>query len=155
MNHYPIWMPSSVSLGVQKSARSSSVLVLQPFTLLMTRARLWLYRIVLSSGTKDLSLTRYESLNHETTCRLPETLEEVAISDLAAETFKECGLVEERSDKGDEISVFYPEKVDDLIGRKLYNGLVITGIYTTIDRPLDYWGQYLTKTTPIAEGEVK
>ena len=108
-----------------------------------------------STGTKDLSLTRYESLNHETTCRLPETLEEVAISDLAAETFKECGLVEERSDKGDEISVFYPEKVDDLIGRKLYNGLVITGIYTTIDRPLDYWGQYLTKTTPIAEGEEK
>lgn len=102
-----------------------------------------------ATGEEDLSLTRYSKLDSSTTCRLPETFTEVAISDLTAEMLLKYGYAVKHSEVN--ITVSYVKNVDELIGKKILGGLTITGIYTTSDHALDFWKQYIDKT----EDEIK
>lgn len=98
-----------------------------------------------SNELDDFGLVRYSELDENTTCHFPETYGEVAISSLYAEMLKADGLVYNR-DEQNHRQVVWVEKVDELIGKTLSNGLTITGIYSTPDNLIDILMPFLKKS---------
>lgn len=95
-------------------------------------------------GEEQAQIHRCQKLRDKTECRLPETMNEVAINSLMAYAMLVYGFVEEINPENNTIvSVYKPNAIDDLIGKKLYNGLTITGIYSSNDGMCEYFEPYL------------
>ena len=77
-------------------------------------------------------LSRSDLLSDQTMCRLPETYEEIAITDMQAHyLFKYGGYDTETKEK------VYFDSMDSLIGFKI-DGLAITGVFKT-EEDINYW----------------
>lgn len=94
---------------------------------------------------EGFGLARYSELDENTTCHLPENYNEVGISSLYAEMLKADGLLYDR-DEQNRPQAIYVETIDELIGKKLSNGLTITGIYSTPDNLIDILMPFLKKS---------
>ena len=87
-----------------------------------------------ATGMTDANLTPDKRFQNETLCRLPQTYDEIAITDLCADMFMKFGYKEE---DGTETEIKNP---DDLIGKKI-DKLTICGIYST-EQDKSYFAQY-------------
>ncbi len=95
-------------------------------------------------GEEMAQIHRCEKLLPSTECRLPTSYDEIAISSLMAYSMLSYGLVEERLSHDDSVvSVYRPKTIDELIGRKTYNGLKISGIYSSNDGMCEYFEPYI------------
>lgn len=90
-------------------------------------------------------LIRCPKLSKTIENRFPETYDEIAISTLNAELILKHGLVEERNKDGSINKVFYPQRMDDIIGRKTFLGITIVGIFSVTDGSEEYWRPYFEK----------
>ena len=75
------------------------------------------------TGEKDANLSPDSRFINKDLCRLPQTANEVAITDYYADKFIQLGY----NQNGRKIEIFTP---DDLIGKK-FGGLTICGVYST------------------------
>lgn len=80
--------------------------------------------LVETSSTELLGLKKDGRLSDTVECRLPETFQEIAITDIKAESLLQYGY------KNDEGISCMPSDIDELIGAKI-DGFTIVGIYET------------------------
>ncbi len=92
------------------------------------------------NGEKDLGLSPDERFADKSLCRLPRSLNEIAITDIRLDLYIKFGY---RTDGGELIKITKP---DDIIGRTM-DGYTVCGVYSTeVDRELfkqfdkDYYG---------------
>lgn len=97
--------------------------------------------IGLDIDVEDIGLLRYDALAEDTTCRLPKTVDEVAISSLYAELMLRYGFMEKNEQTTPELT--HVDRIDDLIGHKLSNGLTIVGIFSTDDGACEFLEPFL------------
>lgn len=71
-----------------------------------------------------------------TTCNLPKTFDEIAITGLKADMYLKHGYID------DDGKTWFFEKIDDLIGKKL-DRFTITGIYNFPGEPIDFIKSYV------------
>ncbi len=97
------------------------------------------------TGEEEAQIHRCERLSKETPCRLPNNNNEIAISALTAYSMCIYGAITKKYsyDTGS-MEVFKPETIDELIGLNLYDGLTITGIYSSNDGMSEYFEPYIT-----------
>ena len=95
---------------------------------------------------ENLGLLRYDALADDTVSRLPETTDEIAISSLYAELMLRYGFMESKPTGQMRPDVIHVDRVDDLIGHKLSNGLTIVGIFSTDDGICESLKPYLGMT---------
>lgn len=89
-----------------------------------------------------LGLTRYKNLEENTISRIPTSPDEIAISSLYANLMLKNGFFE--SNNSELSDVIYVEKIDDIIGHKLFNGLTIVGIFSTDDGVCEYMEPFIS-----------
>ncbi len=96
------------------------------------------------TGEEKAQIHRCERLSSQTPCRLPSKSDEIAINALSAYTMLAYGIVTELLPDSELPAVVYkPKSLDELIGFKLYNGLTITGIYSSNDGYSELFEPYL------------
>lgn len=91
----------------------------------------------------EFGITRYSKLKDSTISKLPTNANEVAISSLMAEFFKIYGLITSIDEENYEFTISKVDTIDELIGKTISNGMVITGIYATPDNMLETLTPYL------------
>lgn len=87
------------------------------------------------TGEEDINLTPDERFLDPSLCRLPQTVDEIAITDLRADMFLRYGY---RSEEDGTVAII--RTPDDLIGKRL-GEFTICGVYTT-EQKKDYFEQY-------------
>lgn len=82
-------------------------------------------------------------LSKDTQNRFPENYNEIAINSLTAELILKYGLVEVKETSTNKEQVFYPQKIDDIIGKNTCLGYTIVGIFSAIDGSDEFYRPYL------------
>ena len=106
------------------------------------------------TGEEKAQIHRCEKLSSQTSCRLPNKSDEIAINALAAYSMLAYGVITETlPDTGMPSTIYKPKNLDELIGLKLYNGLTITGIYSSNDGYSELFEPYLCSGLDEKEGD--
>lgn len=106
------------------SARLEELKYSKPYYALATSGLETLVELDPSSGESDANLKVDSRFRTQSLCRLPQTDDEIALTDLQFELFKEFGY------EDDDGSVMRIRTPDDLIGKKL-GRFTVCGVYST------------------------
>ncbi len=105
----------------------------------------YVMKVSRETGEERAQIHRCERLAKETSCTLPSNSNEIAISSLMAYSMVIYGAVTEKATDGSNaMTIVKPKSIDELIGMKLFNGLTITGIYSSNDGMSEYFEPYIT-----------
>ncbi len=92
--------------------------------------------------TKGFGLIDCKELSEDTNNRFPNTYDEISINTILAKAFVKygCYII---LDNSKTLEQFRPSKIDDLIGKRLYNGYKIVGVYSSTDGIEEYFEPYI------------
>lgn len=92
--------------------------------------------------TDGFGLIDFKELSKSTINRFPNTYDEISINTILAKAFVKygCYII---LDNSKALEQFRPSKIDDLIGKRLYNGYKIVGVYSSTDGVEEYFEPYI------------